>query len=162
MLTSPSGHEFTYALKFNFNTLNNDSEYEALLAGLRIAKTVEVKRIKVFTNSLLVASQVRGEYTAKEEPMKLCLALVNQILIYFTSFSITQIPRGQNQGVDALSKLAALTFEQFGKEVLVEVINEKSIFQPAEVSQVETEDTWRLTSLIGYPKVFYHLTKWRH
>ncbi|GJZ21367.1 reverse transcriptase domain-containing protein [Tanacetum coccineum] len=37
MLISPEGKEYTYALRFKFKTTNNEAEYEALLAGLRIA-----------------------------------------------------------------------------------------------------------------------------
>ncbi|GKC47401.1 reverse transcriptase domain-containing protein [Tanacetum coccineum] len=36
ILTSPEGEEFTYALRFKFNASNNEAEYEALIAGLRI------------------------------------------------------------------------------------------------------------------------------
>ncbi|GJS14870.1 reverse transcriptase domain-containing protein [Tanacetum coccineum] len=37
MLIDPAGKEYTYALRFEFETTNNEAEYEALLAGLRIA-----------------------------------------------------------------------------------------------------------------------------
>ncbi|GJR10899.1 reverse transcriptase domain-containing protein [Tanacetum coccineum] len=37
MLISPEGKEYTYALRFKFKTTKNEAEYEALLAGLRIA-----------------------------------------------------------------------------------------------------------------------------
>ncbi|GJR84371.1 hypothetical protein Tco_0155156 [Tanacetum coccineum] len=43
VLRSPLGHDFTYALKFDFDASNYESEYKALLAGLRIAKRLEVK-----------------------------------------------------------------------------------------------------------------------
>ncbi|GJS49249.1 reverse transcriptase domain-containing protein [Tanacetum coccineum] len=36
ILTSPEGTEFTYALRFQFTASNNEAEYEALIAGLRI------------------------------------------------------------------------------------------------------------------------------
>ncbi|GJW11603.1 reverse transcriptase domain-containing protein [Tanacetum coccineum] len=35
--------EFTYALRFRFNATNNEAEYEALIAGLRIAEQMGVK-----------------------------------------------------------------------------------------------------------------------
>ncbi|GJZ59588.1 reverse transcriptase domain-containing protein [Tanacetum coccineum] len=38
ILTDPEGVEFTYALRFQFETTNNEAEYEALIAGLRIAE----------------------------------------------------------------------------------------------------------------------------
>ncbi|GKF73350.1 reverse transcriptase domain-containing protein [Tanacetum coccineum] len=37
MLIDPEGNEYTYALHFGFETTNNEAEYEALLAGLRIS-----------------------------------------------------------------------------------------------------------------------------
>ncbi|GKB87056.1 hypothetical protein Tco_0959328, partial [Tanacetum coccineum] len=75
-----------------------------------------------------------GGGSIKEESMKAYLDQVNQILPYFNSFSITQIPRGMNAYIDALSKLFALNFEHMGKDILVDVIKEKSILQPLEVS----------------------------
>ncbi|GKG62706.1 reverse transcriptase domain-containing protein, partial [Tanacetum coccineum] len=38
MLISPEGKEYTYALWFEFETTNNEAEYDALLAGLRICR----------------------------------------------------------------------------------------------------------------------------
>ncbi|GKB21317.1 reverse transcriptase domain-containing protein [Tanacetum coccineum] len=43
ILTSPEGEEFTYALRFEFDASNNEAEYEALIAGLRIAEQMGVK-----------------------------------------------------------------------------------------------------------------------
>ncbi|GJW55826.1 reverse transcriptase domain-containing protein [Tanacetum coccineum] len=37
MLIDPEGKEYTYALRFEFETTNNEAEYKALLAGLWIA-----------------------------------------------------------------------------------------------------------------------------
>ncbi|GJS71867.1 reverse transcriptase domain-containing protein [Tanacetum coccineum] len=54
-----------------------------------------------------------------------------------------------NAHTDALSKLATLNFEYLGKDILVEVIKEKSIIQPLEVSQAETDDTW-MTPIFNY------------
>ncbi|GJW85139.1 reverse transcriptase domain-containing protein [Tanacetum coccineum] len=69
ILTSPEGAEFTYALRFQFTASNNEAEYEALLAGLRIAAQMGVRNIRVSVDSKLVANQVLGTYIAKEENM---------------------------------------------------------------------------------------------
>nr|GEX46484.1 reverse transcriptase domain-containing protein [Tanacetum cinerariifolium] len=37
IIMNPEGMEFTYALRFRFNATNNEADYEALIAGLRIA-----------------------------------------------------------------------------------------------------------------------------
>ncbi|GKA56032.1 reverse transcriptase domain-containing protein [Tanacetum coccineum] len=42
VLVSPSGVEFTYALRLNFTSTNNEEKYEALLAGLRMARKMKV------------------------------------------------------------------------------------------------------------------------
>ena len=38
MLVSPENHRISSALRFTFKASNNEAEYEALLAGLRLAK----------------------------------------------------------------------------------------------------------------------------
>nr|GEV70280.1 reverse transcriptase domain-containing protein [Tanacetum cinerariifolium] len=43
ILTNPEGVEFTYALRFQFAASNNEADYEALIAGLRIAAWMRVK-----------------------------------------------------------------------------------------------------------------------
>lgn len=40
-----------YVLQFAFKVTNNQAKYEALLAGLKLAKQLEVNHSKVFTNS---------------------------------------------------------------------------------------------------------------
>ncbi|GJS51892.1 putative reverse transcriptase domain-containing protein [Tanacetum coccineum] len=42
MLIDPGGKEYTYDLRFRFEPTNNEAEYEALLAGLRIAQDMEI------------------------------------------------------------------------------------------------------------------------
>nr|GEU94919.1 reverse transcriptase domain-containing protein [Tanacetum cinerariifolium] len=71
ILTSPEGVEFTYALRFQFTASNNEAEYEALVAGLRIAARMGVKNVQVRVDSKLVANQVSGTYVAKEDNMVL-------------------------------------------------------------------------------------------
>ncbi|GKG41318.1 reverse transcriptase domain-containing protein, partial [Tanacetum coccineum] len=46
ILTSPEGVEFTYVLRFQFTASNNEAEYEALLAVLRIAAQMGVRNIR--------------------------------------------------------------------------------------------------------------------
>nr|GEU50178.1 reverse transcriptase domain-containing protein [Tanacetum cinerariifolium] len=45
ILTSPEGTEFTYALRFQFIASNNEAEYEALIAGLRIVAQMGVRNV---------------------------------------------------------------------------------------------------------------------
>nr|GEU55555.1 reverse transcriptase domain-containing protein [Tanacetum cinerariifolium] len=45
VLTNPEAIEFTYTLRFQFATSNNEAEYEALIAGLRIAAQMGVQNV---------------------------------------------------------------------------------------------------------------------
>ncbi|GKB39454.1 reverse transcriptase domain-containing protein [Tanacetum coccineum] len=80
ILTSPDGAEFTYALRFQFTASNNEAEYEALLAGLRIAAQMGVRNVQVSVDSKLVANQVLGTYIAKEENM---IKYLEKVFHYF-------------------------------------------------------------------------------
>nr|GEU95630.1 reverse transcriptase domain-containing protein [Tanacetum cinerariifolium] len=81
ILTNPEGVEFTYALRFQFMASNNEAEYEALVAGLRIAAQIGVKNVQVNVDSKLVANQVLGMYVAKEDNMIKYLELVKGLVL---------------------------------------------------------------------------------
>nr|GEY43214.1 reverse transcriptase domain-containing protein [Tanacetum cinerariifolium] len=76
ILTNLEGVEFTYALRIQFAASNNEVEYEALVAGLRIATQMGVKNLQVNVDSKLVANQVLGTYVAKEDNMIKYLEIV--------------------------------------------------------------------------------------
>nr|GEV54910.1 reverse transcriptase domain-containing protein [Tanacetum cinerariifolium] len=132
ILTSPHGAEFTYALRFQFTTSNNEAEYEALVAGLQIAARMGVKNVQVSVDSKLVANQVLGTYAAKEDYMIKYLEIVKGLVSGFTTFSISQVPRSKNKKADALSKIASTNFAHLSKQVLVEVLENKSIKEKQE------------------------------
>ncbi|GJU34048.1 reverse transcriptase domain-containing protein [Tanacetum coccineum] len=67
ILISPGGTEFTYALRFQFTASNNEAEYEALIAGLRIAAQMGVRNVNVSVDSKLVANQSLGTYVPKRK-----------------------------------------------------------------------------------------------
>nr|GEW85570.1 reverse transcriptase domain-containing protein [Tanacetum cinerariifolium] len=69
ILTNPEGMEFTYALRFRFEATNNKVEYEALIAGLLIAKYMGAKNLQAHVDSRLMANQVNGSYVAMEPGM---------------------------------------------------------------------------------------------
>nr|GEV27296.1 hypothetical protein [Tanacetum cinerariifolium] len=104
ILTNPEGVEFTYALRFQFAASNNEAEYEALVAGLRISAQTGVKKYS------------------------------------------------KNKQADALSKIALTSFAHLSKQVLVEILENKSI-KEKEVAAVIEEDgpTW-MTQIADYLK----------
>ncbi|GKC19485.1 reverse transcriptase domain-containing protein [Tanacetum coccineum] len=150
MLISPSGVEFTYALRLNFTSTNNEAEYEALLAGLRMAKKMQVRYIDAKVNSKLVASQINESYMASSTSMIKYLATAKECIAGFRSFVIQNIPRNLNQKADILSKLATHAFDHLTKKVLVEVLEERSTGRKEVSAIVEEEDDNWMTPIIRY------------
>ncbi|XP_071926129.1 uncharacterized protein [Coffea arabica] len=148
LLTSPTGEELTYVLRFDFPASNNEAEYEALLTGLRIAHQMGITAIKVRSDSQLVVHQVHGEYEAKEDIMKKYLAKVQEAITLFNVFEIERVPRSQNKRADALSKLAFSSFAYLNKEVLMEVVRQKSIDQ-VQVLAIDSPASW-MTPLVDF------------
>ncbi|XP_071741277.1 uncharacterized protein [Rutidosis leptorrhynchoides] len=129
MLISPEGKEYTYTLRFKFSTTNNEAEYEALLAGLRLAKEMNIRHIKAYIDSQLVVNQY--------------LSRVRELAEQFKSFVIENVRRSQNKKADALSNLASITFEHLAKEVLVETLGQRSIEEKEVNDLIPDEDnTW--------------------
>ncbi|GAV84178.1 RVT_3 domain-containing protein [Cephalotus follicularis] len=65
VLTSPDGWTLEHVLRFGFKATNNETEWEALIAGLTIAKHLEVQKLEASSDSQLVVGLVSGEYEAR-------------------------------------------------------------------------------------------------
>jgi len=65
VIVTPEGRSISYALKLNFSATNNEAEYEALVAGLKLAKELGIQTLQILCDSQLVVFQVKGDYQAK-------------------------------------------------------------------------------------------------
>ncbi|XP_019086824.1 PREDICTED: uncharacterized protein LOC109127059 [Camelina sativa] len=106
-LTSPTGEILEQSFRLRFQATNNVAEYEALIAGLKLANGMQIKRIRAFCDSQLVANQFSGEYDTKSEPMAAYLDVVRILSKRFDEFELIKIPRGDNAPADALAALAS-------------------------------------------------------
>jgi ribonuclease HI len=61
LVMSPKGESLKYVRQMHFSASNNAAEYEALLHGLRIATTLNIHRLKVLGDSLLIVNQANKE-----------------------------------------------------------------------------------------------------
>ena len=68
-----------YEVQLKFPATNNEAEYEGILTGLRLGKTIGAKNLLIQNDSKLVIGQIRGEYEAKEERMQKCLKLAKHL-----------------------------------------------------------------------------------
>ena len=145
VLTSPTGNTASRAVRCNFKATNNESEYEALIAGLTLAHQMGVENIQVFGDSQLIFNKVLGEYQEKDDSMIQYLAVVQRLIKKFKSCKLTQIPREQNSQADALANLGSAleTNSQMSIPLLVLQWPATQEEPPSEeVSAVEEGETW--------------------
>ncbi|KAM2993909.1 hypothetical protein FF2_045949 [Malus domestica] len=121
ILTTPDKVAMEYAIRFKFKASNNEAEYEALLASLRLAKQLGVKQIDIFSDSQLVVNQVTNNFDAKDSSMATYLAQTQLLLQHF-HYQITQIPRAANSHTDALACLASAVEDKIGRKIQVELL----------------------------------------
>ncbi|XP_074361210.1 uncharacterized protein LOC141701462 [Apium graveolens] len=107
--------------------MNNETEYEAPIAGLGLAGTLKVKNLKVCGDLKLVVSRVKGEFEARDETMEKYVHLVRAVMTQFDECHIDYIPREENVKVDALSKFASSEVEESSGSVYFRVLKIRSI-----------------------------------
>ncbi|XP_065030486.1 uncharacterized protein LOC135653005 [Musa acuminata AAA Group] len=107
VLLAPDGRSFERSLRFGFKATNNEAEYEALLAGLKLALEMQVAAIHVLTDPQLMAEQLSGGYEARDPTMAKYLARVRDLTAKFPYFMLSNVPREENERADALAKLVS-------------------------------------------------------
>ena len=60
LLISPTGQWVPLSFKLEYEATNNVAEYEALLLGLQIARSMNIQSLKVLGDSELVVRQVKN------------------------------------------------------------------------------------------------------
>ncbi|GJW09010.1 reverse transcriptase domain-containing protein [Tanacetum coccineum] len=83
---------------------------------------VEWNMLMPSVDSKLVASQVNGTYEASKGSMIKYLAKARKYISEFKTFSIKNIPRGNNQKADVLSKQATTIVEEEGDNWMTPII----------------------------------------
>jgi len=107
ILEGPNGVLIEQALRFAFKASNNQAEYEALIAGMLLAKEMGTQSLLAKSDSQLVTGQVTGEYQEKDPQMATYLRYVKVLKGAFAAFELVHVPREQNARVDLLAKLAS-------------------------------------------------------
>ncbi|KAL0430668.1 UNVERIFIED_CONTAM: hypothetical protein Sradi_0692800 [Sesamum radiatum] len=92
ILEAPQGERIQYALLFNFDASNNEAEYEALLAGMKLAQAAGAKYLEAFGDSQLVVNQVRGDFEAKGNMIAQYLDLIRAFFQTFKNFEVETRP----------------------------------------------------------------------
>ncbi|RDY06528.1 hypothetical protein CR513_09461, partial [Mucuna pruriens] len=110
------------SLHFEFKASNNQAEYEALLAEMRLAKELEAKTLTAKSDSKLVTGQ----------------------------FSLYHVPKEQNEKDDLLSKLTTTYKRGVQRSIIHENISQPTIEEPT-VCSIEGRRKW-MSPLMEYLK----------
>ncbi|XP_030941475.1 uncharacterized protein LOC115966371 [Quercus lobata] len=62
IMTLPEKDVIKYGVQLQFPAMNNEMEYEEILTNMRIAKALEIKNLKLRTDSKLIVGKITNEY----------------------------------------------------------------------------------------------------
>ena len=133
----------------DFPTINNEVEYETLVARLDLAKTARATSVVVYCDSQVVTSQVNRDYECKSERMKKYLEQVRKRVDDLQA-KFVQIPREENEHVDRLAKVASAKHMLILSKVL-SFIQLSPLIDGIDMQEIGSIGNWT-TPLVSYLK----------
>lgn len=92
--------------KYLGETTNNVAEYTALLYALVEAQARRLRRLRIRTDSELLAKQLQGQYRVRDATLRLLHDLARHVMRAFARCSVEHVPRAQNKAADRLATAA--------------------------------------------------------
>src|SRR4051812_29020530 len=127
VLISPKRTKLKYVLQINFShASNNEAEYEALLHGMRMAKTCGATRLIIYGDSNLVIQHTMRNCNAIVDNMAAYQKLYNELEGNFDGCELNYITRDNNTEADELANIGS-TRAPVPPGVFLESINRRSI-----------------------------------
>ena len=83
---------------------NNESEYLALIKGVKLCLEHNIRTVSIYADSELVVKQINGEYKVKNERMAILCNETHTQLSKLDSWTLTHVLRDKNSEADELSK----------------------------------------------------------
>ena len=111
------GDKIECMIRLDFPATNNEVEYEALVAGLDLARAVGAENMIMHCDSQAITSQINGDYECRNERMKKYLEEVKS-RISGLEVKFVQIPREENECADCLAKAASVEFVNAFEQIL--------------------------------------------
>jgi ribonuclease HI len=158
IVTFPTGVVVRYAARFDFaddiHSMNNTTEYEALVLSLRKMKALGQQTFIIKTDSKVIREHIEKESEARNPILVKCLEKVREMEKHFKGYIVHHISRNDNNEADKVAK-AATQKQEIPLDVFFKIIKEPSIKdpKPKTVNNIETYD-WR-AEIIAYLKGHY-------
>ncbi|XP_074325010.1 uncharacterized protein LOC141661587 [Apium graveolens] len=147
ILKSPEGFKIQTSISFGFPATNNQAEYEAFIAELKLSRTLRVQDLKIYSDSQIVVKQTNGEYIAKDPTLVKYQTLVQSYLASIPRYQVIQICREENEEADTLSKLVQNSSDLDCSVYFEELL--KPSIESGEVLEIESNHNW-MTPFIKY------------
>ncbi|GFS40384.1 hypothetical protein Acr_00g0068230 [Actinidia rufa] len=128
VLQSSLGEQVEYAIRIGFKATNNEAEYEALLASLRVLIELKVKSLDIYSDSQFAVISMKTK-----------------------DFKIFQIPIKENKKADVQANLASAFDFTSDRSVPQEFLPNLSIDIAKIICQATTNPTW-MDDIITYLK----------
>jgi ribonuclease HI len=106
VMESPDGSQLAAFSHYLGRATNNVAEYRGLLAALEYALRNHYLRVRVQTDSELLALQIEGVYKVKNPGLRPLEQQARQMIARLESFSIEHVPRERNSEADRLANRA--------------------------------------------------------
>lgn len=87
-------------------TTNNVAEYRALIAALRRVRELGFRKVRIFSDSLLMVQQLNGKWQVRERGLEPLYAEALSLLGTFEERSIEHVSREKNSDADRLAAKA--------------------------------------------------------
>ena len=65
VMLTPEGDKIECMIRLDFPTTNNEAEYEALIAGLDLAKAAGAENVVIHCDSQVITSQINGDFECR-------------------------------------------------------------------------------------------------
>ncbi|XP_075651592.1 uncharacterized protein LOC142622063 [Castanea sativa] len=140
VLYTLKGDKIECMIRLNFPMTNNEAEYEALIAGLDLAKAAGAKNVVEYCDSQVITSQVNDNYECKSERMKRYLEEVKG-RISSLQMKLVQIPREENKCANQLAKAASVEHMLVPNQVL-SFVQLSSLIDNTNVQDIGYENCW--------------------
>ena len=135
LFITTSGDELHYDLRIHFPASNNTMEYDAALHGLHIVVSLDVKRLMVYDDSVLVINHINKDWSYTSEKMDAYCTKIRKLEGKFYGLEFHHVVHDENEVADWLSTIG-LTRAWVLARVFVQDPRTSMIKQGQEVKEV--------------------------
>jgi len=93
---------------------NNEAEYEALIFGLLLALSMDIRNLQAYGDSQLVVRRINDIYEVCKAKLVPYYVAARKLMEKFQNVQVSHIPRRKNASTDALAKHAAASAPRWG------------------------------------------------